>query len=118
MKESQVSRTRRKLESWGQWEKMCRNNVYNRDLGSGKVMVIHRTFLKIPGHRQNGALQSFKWRDVSRSTRIGKIVKVLGIDIIIHVYHETSFSVNERYLDEHPDNFEGVLHWNRCRSLS
>jgi len=50
-----------------------------------------------PGHRQNGALQSFKWRDVSGSTRIGKIVKVL---------------------DEHPDNFEGVLHWNRCRSLS
>ena len=58
--------------------------MYNRDLGSGKVMVIHRTFLKIPGHRQNGALQSFKWRDVSGSTRIGKIVKVLGINIIIH----------------------------------
>ena len=32
MKESQVSSTRRKLESCGQCEKMWRNNVYSRDL--------------------------------------------------------------------------------------
>lgn len=32
IKESQVSSTRRKLESCGQCEKMWRNNVYSRDL--------------------------------------------------------------------------------------
>merc|ERR1719341_2727198 len=38
MKESQVSRTRRKLESCGQWEKMCRNSVNKRDLVIGNTV--------------------------------------------------------------------------------
>ena len=80
MKESQVSRTRRKLESCGQWEKMCRNSVYKRDLSNENLMKRFSLYLQIPGHWQHCAFQPVKRGDVSRATRVGKIVKMLGVD--------------------------------------
>jgi len=49
-----------------------------------------------PGHWQHCAFEPVKRGDVSRATRIGKIVKML---------------------DEHPDDFKGVLHRNRSRAV-
>ena len=36
--------------------------------------------MKIPGHWQHCAFEPVKRGDVSRATRIGKIVKMLGVD--------------------------------------
>ena len=86
MKESQVSRTRRKLESCGQWEKMCRNSVYKRDLRNENLKKRLYLQMQIPGHWQNCTFQPVKRGDVCGAPRIGKIVEMLrGVQLASQV---------------------------------